>query len=541
MSKRSAAAWQIVKTMPTTGGEVGVVDLHPGGVVTIGRSAELPEFGRVDHKYISRAHVAIRLVTDPVSQTPRVVIQQLGKNPTLIGPAASRLSPAGVDASAPSCVDITAEVAAATTQSYHHAHSVGLTTLHFPAELKFPMYHILFVAPAATAPAEVAAVAVPDIAPAEQTLSERDGTLVVAAIHHHGPPAAASSAEAVTRMMTMALRGGDSDDDEDVQPPPARQTKLLDEALRQQAIANATEANRAKESASWVAPPAGAIPEIASLRRPSVKRDPVVATSQPVAAQSAPSEAPRTRAAAPAAAARQLTEVSETSLTLVASPITTRPGVETKAAPPPAVLGSRSASPPSLVAAVPSAVPHLMGMWEWKCHVEGDDKDPKNWRKYPKAIADVLEAAFRSDGGKVASIAVDATYRVCFDDSRIGMAQYRADNPARWRAVRRRGGDTVARPKAKKRAILRDTGFTSSSSSNSSSDDDEDDDKRPSWIVSDDSADETDDDDSDDDDVSFDTESSIETESSDRRKKKNKQKKAPPKKGATAKKRPRED
>jgi hypothetical protein len=540
MSKRSAAAWQIVKTMPTTGGEVGVVDLHPGSVVTIGRGAELPEFGRVDHKYISRAHVAIRLATDPVSNKLRVVIQQLGKNPTLIGPAASRLSPAGVDASAPSCVDITAEVGAAATQSFHHAHSVGLTTLHFPAELKFPMYHILFVAAAATAPEEVATVAVPIIAPAEQALlSERDGTLVVAAMHHHGSLTAASSPEAVTRMMTMTIRGGDSDEDEDVQPPPARQTKLLDEALRQQAIANAMEANRAKESASWVAPPVGAIPEIASLRRPSVKRDPVVAPTQPVAAQSAPGEVPRARATAPTAASH-LTEVSENSLALVAPLITTRPGAETKAAPPP-VRGTRGASPPSLVAAAHSALPHLMGMWEWKCHVEGDDKDPKNWRKYPKATADVLEAAFRSDGGKVASIAVDATYRVCFDDSRIGMAQYRADNPARWRAVRRRGGDTVARPKAKKRSILRDTGFTSSSSSNSSSEDDEDDDKRPSWIVSDDSADETDDDDSDGDDVSFDTESSIETESSDRRKKKNKQKKAAPKKGTTAKKRPRED
>lgn len=521
MSRHAAAAWQVVKTMPTTMGEVGVFDLHPGVILTIGRGAELPEIGRVDHKYISRAHATIRLTTDPITGAPRVVVQQLGRNPTLIGPSATRLGPHG--AGLTSTFDISTDVGGAASRAYRHAHDIGLTTLHFPAELAFPMFHILCVAPTTTAPPSVVDVVAPSSGDDESAV-QRDATLVVSSA---SPPAAA----AVTRMMTVPIVNIDSDDD-DVQPPPARQTKLLDEALRQQAIANAAETNRASETASWVPPKVvEAVTPSIKVDAPATRRTPTIPMSDsatPVVGTAAP---PLMRRPAPPAVAAPAhpqpagrTSInSETSLAAQYLP----------AAPPPI-----AAAPPKapIAQAPPSTVVHGMGMWEWKCHVDGDEKDPKSWRKYPKATADVLEAAYRKDGGKQGTVAIDATYKVCFDDSRIGMAQYRADDAARWRAVRRRGGDSVHRPKAKKAAILRDTGLTSSSSSDD--DDSDDDDDRPDWIVSD-SDDSSLSDDSDESDVSFDTESSIETESSDRRKKM--KKKGPVKGKGNVKKRPRED
>ncbi|CUG05785.1 Hypothetical protein, putative [Bodo saltans] len=582
MSKRLAAAWQVVKTMPTTGGEVGVFDLHPGMTLTIGRGAELSEFSRVDHKYISRAHVCLRLATDGATGAQRVVIQQLGKNPTLIGPSATRLCPAAVDAGASSTssetVNITSEVAAAASQAYGHAHSIGVTTLHFPSELKFPQFHILFLAPTVATASVVAPTTSATVA--DEALAERDATLkkkmtrncadgvrrdalkvVVDVVDACASCFVNENAELPvqkpTRMMTMAVRDVDSDDD-DVQPPPARQTKLLDEALRQQAIANAADASRAKEVASWIAPkatpPSAVIAPLAvvaaAARGSSSNRTPSSSSATeekpaPLVIATVP-DLPRRLPGAPAPP-RILTD-SEESLPLAQWVVVPPPAASYASAEPspPATRGVAQTAVSSPKPATPAPpVGGAMGMWEWKCHVEGDDNDPKNWRKYPKATADVLEAAFRKNGGKVPWVSIDMTYRVCFDDSRIGMAQYRCDDPARWRAVRRRGGGSVPRPNAKKKAILRDTGFSSASSSSSdtSSESDDDDDKRPSWIVSDDSDDESSTEDSDSD-VSFDTESSIETESSDRRKKKKNKKGAKTttkKKHPTPKKRPRDD
>lgn len=477
-----SAAWQIVKTSPATNGEVGVLDLHPGMVATIGRGPQLPDFGRVDHKYISRVHCTIRLVAGTDASSHVVVVQQVGKNPTLAGPLATQLA-TQAETCAPSFV-VNADAGSEAAKQFKHAHTVHSTTLYFPLELNLPMFHIHFLAPLG---AKGNATAPGGVSHKESDCCVEGHALESDESHISG---VAAEASAIVRMMTVPVGLEDSDDDE--VPPPARQMRLLDEALRQQAVANAAEKTRAEECANWVQPQ----------------------SSRAIIAPCARAESCGSPSANTAAPQKQRNS-DEKEVIRVGGDDSSRASAAAKPR-----LDTQAATVQSTSRSAPSST---MGFWEWKCHVDGDDKDPKNWRKYAKTTADKLEAAYTNDQGKVGSIAIDAVYNVCFDDARIGMAQYRKDNPARWRSVRRRGGDAIARPKAKKKHFLRDTGFTSSSSSSSSGD--SSDDERPSWIVSDDSEDASTDDDSDDD-ASFDTESSIETESSERKKrtKKNKQK-----------------
>lgn len=281
--------------------------------------------------------------------------------------------------------------------------------------------------------------------------------------------------EVVVRLGTLT---NDDDDEDDAPPPPsARSLRLLDEAMREQAATNARDAQRDADMASWV-PPA---PQVSSsVVTPSRQQTLIVGGD----AHSPPS----------------LQQASSMSTLMPKLPPLPEKPKETIPAPQPSV-----------------SLPVKMGFWEWKSHPEGDDSDPKNWKRYVKTVADKLEASYRHDGGRVGFVSIDDTYNVAFDDIHLGMVQFRKDDPTRWRAVRRRGGDPVSRQHAKKKVYARDTGFSSSSSSSSARSDD-DDSSRPSWIVSD-----SDDDaslsDTDEDDVSFDTESSLSTNSSTSKKK----------------------
>ena len=137
-----------------------------------------------------------------------------------------------------------------------------------------------------------------------------------------------------------------------------------------------------------------------------------------------------------------------------------------------------------------------MGFWEWKSHMDGDDAVPTSWKRYVKAQADVLEAAFRDNGGANPTINLDATYAVCFDDKEYGMVQYRRDDPSRWRPIRRRGGDQIQRPNRKRiECIPQDGGAVQpkkkkkrrADGSDSDSWDGEDSYEDDSWIVDSDS------------------------------------------------------
>jgi hypothetical protein len=448
---------------------------------------------------MSRVHCSVRVDTDDGKHV-RVVVQQVGKNPTLVGPSSTRLSHLAEDGA--QLFEVDAMVGAEALRSYRHAHVVGLTTLHFPSELMLPMFHIHFVAPTISAPP-----------PAIQATAQSCSTDAAKDAPSSTTVPTEEEATRIVRMMTVPVSGGllSSSDEDDEAPPPPRQMKLLDEALRQQAIANAAQQVRAKETAAWMPPPSPI--EVT----PMVPRPPPPATARVVAAPKSTTIVLQDDDACVAEPNNREQLMSTTTADAQTSAPQPRPRIATKP------LGTSSAPAAGDCGA--------MGVWEWKCHVDGDDKDPKNWRKYSKAVADILEGAFRKDGGKVGTVAIDSTYQVCFDDSRVGMAQYRKDDPARWRAVRRRGGEPVVRPDKKKRAWVRDTGFTSSSESDGSDDSTD----RPSWIVSDSDSDDNSDD-SDDSDASFDTESSIETASSDDGKKKKKK----PAKQPIAKKRPRE-
>lgn len=465
-----ASKWQLFVTTPD--GKCISVDLAEGAKpLEFGRSEAVASACRLNHKYASRTHFTVSVTKSAPGVCSAVHIRQLGKNPTLLGPASVRIEAGNTH-------EVPAVEAAAAGEAFTHSHSVGKTTLHFPDALGMPMVHILFF-----------------------------GVYFVPAVTPLKVSADLSTADAVERMLTVPVLADDDDDDE--APPPSRQMRLLDEATRQQLVANAASATRAVETSAFVpSAPVSVAQRTTETRVPRVKTLVVAASA--------------TRAPQQSVEVRRDDDESmkvPRPATTAAVPHARKPAVDV----PPATAAAK--------APVPGAQT-TMGIWEWKCHADGDDTDPKCWRRYPKATADMLEAAYRKDGGKQSVVPVDDTYVVCFDDVHMGMVQHRKDDPSRWRAVRRRGGEKVLRPHAKKRRAARDTGMTTSSSSDSDS-------SRPSWIVSDDESVLT----SSSSDASFDTESSMLSESSDEKRKAKKRGKAKArqdKKGA-AKKRHRSD
>jgi hypothetical protein len=175
------------------------------------------------------------------------------------------------------------------------------------------------------------------------------------------------------------------------------------------------------------------------------------------------------------------------------------------------LLSPPAAAPPPAAAAV----------WEWNARPDGDDGDPRSWKRYPPADAALLERQYRKDGGSVSKCQLNAEYDVCFSDKRHGMVQIRRDDASRWRRVRRLGGELVPRPRAKPIRCVADVDGSSSGSSRFGSDDDYD--REDSFINDDDDDDESSDDSESS--FSFDSESSSSSEGSKRKRKRRKMEK----------------
>jgi hypothetical protein len=151
-----------------------------------------------------------------------------------------------------------------------------------------------------------------------------------------------------------------------------------------------------------------------------------------------------TRAAAPAPSKpRAPAPVAST----VAVPVAAAPS----SAPPVAAATSSSAKARSPAEALPARVvtppeaAHGAGLkieWQWKRHANAPDSDPRAWLAYSPAVGAALERAFMDP--KTATCKLPAAtpgaepeYAVVFYDADAGTAQYRLDNPNRWRGVRR--------------------------------------------------------------------------------------------------------
>jgi hypothetical protein len=110
------------------------------------------------------------------------------------------------------------------------------------------------------------------------------------------------------------------------------------------------------------------------------------------------------------------------------------------------------------------------GKWMWNSNTHVPDHSPNAWAPYGAGDQAVLEAAFlRGD----ATVKLNDSYSVAFNDKHAGMVQFRSDDRGRWRQVKRVGGP--AGP-ARASKLLRVTG---------SSSDDSDDDSSGSWPVTD--------------------------------------------------------
>ncbi len=198
------------------------------------------------------------------------------------------------------------------------------------------------------------------------------------------------------------------------------------------------------------------------------------------------------------------------------------PAVAAAAVPAPASVGVKPAikQEARATASAPAAAPKVpAAVWEWKSRPDGSDSDPRSWRAYSPADQATLEQAFSTDGGRAATVPLSSVYSVCFADASHGMLQFRADDPTRWRSVRRRGGLPVARPQATRVRVV--PGHSGSDSSHVGSGDDYD--RNDSFINDDDE--EAEDEGSDESSFSFDAESSSSSDGSRRRKKKKNMKK----------------
>ncbi|CAD2218917.1 hypothetical protein AGDE_08191 [Angomonas deanei] len=134
-------------------------------------------------------------------------------------------------------------------------------------------------------------------------------------------------------------------------------------------------------------------------------------------------------------------------------------------------------------APIPTAAPQktgAIGFWKWKCHSNGSDSDPKSWRKYSLAVAQLLEKAFVDKERKVKipdsllkndPSAKGSTYSVCFAEKSLkgAMIQYQNDDPSKFRIVQRDGGPDVDRKRVRPISVL-----PSESDESDYSDDDDD-------------------------------------------------------------------
>ncbi|KEG13144.1 hypothetical protein DQ04_01191120 [Trypanosoma grayi] len=135
-----------------------------------------------------------------------------------------------------------------------------------------------------------------------------------------------------------------------------------------------------------------------------------------------------------------------------------------------------------------------MGSWEWKSKANGRDDDPRAWSPYPRAVAELLEAAYRE--GKVVVEIPDTLmfgntagkgkggifYSICLGEASLkgAMIQFQRENKHKYRLVRRRGGSTVDRRGVSNIHILRDDGDEDTEEEEEEEDEDEDEDESSS-------------------------------------------------------------
>jgi hypothetical protein len=429
------------------------------GAAIIGRGpgASKPfQHAAFGHRYCSRRQLSVELLSrapEDLSAEAVLRLTHLGRNPTFIGPTAMRLG----------ALDITA--AAAALPDAHGPLTVRPSlpaSVHFPTGLGIPAIHFFFV----------------------------PGPAAVASAQQSG---ATDDAEAVNLLKEIKDEADDDDDDDETPPRTSfrRLPSVLDEAMYEYA--------RAKQQSTAA--------ELAMARYHEVELESAAAPSQPRGAFSSSSPPPGLDRSLCPVPGVQGTEkkVMEKDRKRLTGPATTGQG------PCPSKTEASAAVPQH---AKPTATPAAPVVWEWKCRPDGADSDPRSWRPYSASDSALLEREYRRDGGVASTCRLSGEHSVCFADRRLGMVQVRRDDPSRWRQVRRRGGDRVHRPHAKRVRCVPQAEDSSSGSEYGSGDDY---DREDSFINDDD--DDEDDESDDSSNITFDSESS----SSDVRRKAKKQ------------------
>lgn len=447
---------------------------------TIGRSRQLPSSQLLSHKYASREQLAI------VWHPPHLYIAQRGRNPTFIGPdcdlvprlssEVSNATPGGAepvtgatsltdvasveqhaelrltatptitaaaltkDAKGSLCVQVPLSDPLNVTQAPDR-HAVTAATLYFPDEVGLPTLTIRFES------AEVV---------------REDAT------------AAATTKTAAQMLAVPTFRSVEDDEDD-----------ALSETEAEDKLARKNTANRLITDNGASLPAEGATATVSNGDGGGGK--------------------PEWRGLLDVALQEQQRQESTARATGGPSNTATAPPPVPAPSPRPDPTPAPSPSIPfgGVTASAASAAPaanqqhHHTGFWEWKQHAKGKDDDPASWRKYNRAVAELLEKAYRDPS--VAKIKIPdsamfdkpgakgSTYGVCFAEKVLdgAMIQYSLEDPGRFRVIRRTGGSPVDRKKAKKAHVIPSSSSSSESDSEDSlSDDDSDSDSEESFSSS---------------------------------------------------------
>ncbi|KPA85381.1 hypothetical protein ABB37_01697 [Leptomonas pyrrhocoris] len=414
---------------------------------TIGRSRQLPSSQALSHRYASRAQLTV------VWHPPHLYVAQTGKNPSFLGPVCESVPRASKETDA-----VVPEEDA----------SAAALALPRHAQLRFSPSTTVKEAVLHKAKGGSLEVEVPPSDPLEVTHAPDRHTITASTLYFPdevGLPsltirfesaevvradatAAATTKTAAEMLAVPTFRHVEGDDDEVLSDEEAQSEKptisaaaagsngggatngtggerpewrgLLDVALQEQQRQDATRASQGPTDEKSTA----------------VQRPP----SQPVAA------AARTAPPAPSAS----------------------------------IPFGNTSSSKSAAAPPPTPQQHNIGFWEWKQHANGKDDDPKSWRKYNRAVAELLERAYRDPSlakMKIPDSAMfdkpgqkGATYGVCFAERALdgAMIQYSLEDPGHFRLIRRTGGLPVDRQKAKRAHVIPSSSDSDSESASES-------------------------------------------------------------------------
>ena len=476
--------------------------------LVIGRGQPPGALGHIAQKYASREHIIV--VRSTSEDQSKLTMMQVGKNPTFVGPSAASLSAgAKLELEANGNGKLPDAAMALTSRTRLDG------TVFFPKSLGLPTYHFFFIP-------HVPPRGARDMEPLDRQKSMKEilNTLPVDNLEeeedeHH--------------------RRHDKSDSDAPSPPLRRKgISVLDQAMREQAQRNAVAMTDAAAMARYVAPapplllppqPKALLPSEPSAAKGTggwlfPKATPLPKVDIGHIQKASPAPPPEAAAPPPKPTLRlDATTVEDDDDDEF---ILAKPKTKTKEA-------ARNGPPARAAVALPAA--GSPAVWEWKARANGDDNDPRSWKAYSPAECASLEADYTRDGGKLNVSQLNGSYSVCFTDRDVGMIQFRNDDKSKWRAVRRRGGPIVERPRAKRIRCVVPSSSSSESSRFGSGDDY---DRKDSFINDDDDDDDSEDDD-DDSSFEFDSESSAVTDSDDsdnrkRRKAKKNKKKQPAKK-----------